>query len=158
MYTQEYLNFRISQLVDCLAAVIIDLYPDASEYDCKIIDTLRDRLYARDYVRPNNIDTTRLAYNVKLAKRLTRFYIGLAIKQSPEWKADLAARIQAYDAECARIRKTSPDATFFSFSGSRYGTTKLKLSDYKKYFRIASEKELSEAKEYAQTFEKSLTQ
>lgn len=154
MYTEKYWEFRVSQLVDCLAAAIIELYPHKTNNHCGNIDILRNRLLTRDYVHPAEANTTRLGYHIKLAKRLTRFYIKTAIEHSPAWKTDHERRVTAYNNEKRRLLKINPTTEFFSFQGSKYGSTKLQLKEYAHLFRIASEKDIEEAKEFAKTFEK----
>lgn len=140
--SNAYLAMRQSQLASYLSTAILLTYPNATREDFDCVDKLRQRFRVRDYVNPNKEPRS---YHLKISKRLTHLYIRMAIKASPEWKADTAKRYAAYLAECARQRELDPSATFFSFEGSKFGKTTLKLSSYKNLFRFTNATDIKQA-------------
>jgi len=140
--SNAYLALRHSHFSSYLATAILLTYPNATRNDFSCVDTLRERLRARDYVGG---DEPSLGYHLRLAKRLTKHYIRLAIQASPEWKKDRTDRYNAYIVEVKRQRAIDPSATFFSFEGSKYGKSKLSLKSYKSLFNITSAVDIKKA-------------
>lgn len=129
--TPEYVDQRFSTFVEKLAVAMRTLghSEEAITENCEV---LSKRLLARDF---KTYGETPL-HQLQAGKRVTRFFLKLAVEQRPAQKARRQALLQRYQEEVSRERAINPCATFFSFEAAYAGKLRVNLSEFKRLFYL----------------------
>lgn len=128
MYTQEYVNNRFYELAEVIRQARIAVKVE-NEYET----TFLHRMKTKDY---HEGSTSSLARQLKIAKRLARFYIQHAIAFCPAMQAKKERFQVEYLENCRKERERNPDAFFFSFETEYASKLSVNFNAYKHLFKL----------------------
>jgi hypothetical protein len=130
--TFDSLDVRFEQLVEKYRTALAELgFPaaEATRQSCH----LSKRLAERDYCTR---DSRRALVHLHTAKRVTRFYLKLAIQQRPAQKARIARAQESYSQRRAESLRANPATPWFSFEASHVGLLYPCLQPFAHLFRL----------------------
>ena len=129
--TMQHVDNRFGEFVAKYAAVLMALKFDLDTINSHV-DNLKRRLATRDF----KLYGEKPSHYLHAGKRITRFYIKLALETSPAQKAKEERLHAEYCARAAEIRERQPNASFFSFEAAYAGKLKVRLQPYRDFFKI----------------------
>lgn len=129
--TMEYVDRRFAQFAAKLEEVMQSLKFDQAKIN-DYVSNLRKRLAARDFKLYGN----RPINYLHSGKRITRFYIKLALETCPSRKAFVARLQDQYQERVAEERRRNPFASFFSFEAAYASKLRVNLTPHRRLFMI----------------------
>jgi hypothetical protein len=130
--TFDGLDARFEQLVKKYSAALAALGFPAAEVERQSCH-LGTRLAKRDYCTR---DSNRAIVHLHTAKRVTRFYLRLAIQQCPAQKARVARAQASYNQRRAEALITNPATPWFSFEASHARLLNPSVRPFAHLFRL----------------------